>query len=296
MKKKKLTGVAAALSIILALSACGGQTAQTTTSATEPGAADTTAQQAEATTTAAPETTAGTIAPSIYTNADGSIDESNIDVPEETIKALEYIGESAPLLKQYFEKRNTVPLTYETTIITAAGEYVSNLYIKDSRHLVQYVKSPDGKVTQVIYNFDKAYELDPVEKVAIFQNCGEGSVVETVRNSIVSIDEHDVKNYSYVTGEEEYEGTKYDCVTMTMPGQSGEIKYYFGKSDGDLKYIVSPESVTRIDRFESAFTDSHLLEVPADYTLKSISEVVGDIGSEIKSQIAESKAAEEAAQ
>ncbi|MBQ9384866.1 MAG: hypothetical protein IJT87_11585 [Ruminiclostridium sp.] len=295
MKRMKLTGAAAALSLILALSACGTPTA-TTTAATEPGAADTAAQQGDVTTAATQDTSGGLITPSVYTNADGSLDESNIDVSEETIKALEYIGETAPLLKQYFEKRNLVPLTYETTVITSAGEYVSNLYIKDSRHLVQYVKTPDGKITHVIYNFDTAYELDPAEKVAIFQNCGEGSVVETVRNSIVYIEEDEVKHYDYVTSEEEYEGTNYDCVTMTKAGEQGSIKYYFDKADGGLKYIVSPESVTRIDRLETVFDSDALLEVPADYTMKSINEVVGDIGSEIKSQIAESKAAEEAAQ
>ena len=287
MKKMKLTCGAAVSALILALSACGGQSSDSTS-------ADTSAPEDAYVTTAPDDNTWKSAA--TYTNADGSVDESNIDVAQETIEALEYIGEKAPLLKKYYDKRNLIPLTYETTITKADGEYKTNLYIKDSRHLVQYVKRPDGTETRVIYDLNKAYELDPAAKTAITQNCGEGTIVETVRAAILYMEKEEAQQFDYETAPETYEGTEYFCVTMTKPGEDGYVKYYFGKDDQELKYIVTPAETTRIDRFETAFTDNDLLVVPSDYKLIPISEVVGDIGSEIQSQIAESQAEESKAE
>ena len=286
MKKMKLTGGIIVSALMLALSACGGQTAASTSDTS-----DTTVGSV----TTAPDDNSWKSA-ATYTLADGSIDESNIDVAPETVEALEYIGERAPLLKNYYDKRNLIPLTYETTTTRADGEYKSNLYIKDSRHLVQYVKRPDGTETRVIYDLNKAYELDPAAKTAITQNCGEGTIVETVRAAIIYLEKEEAQQFSYDTAPETYEGTEYNCVTMTKNGEEGYVKYYFDKNSADLKYIVTPAETTRIDRFETTFTDDDLFVVPSDYKQIPISEVVGDIGSEVQSQIAESKAQEAAAE
>ena len=83
MKKMKLTGGIIVSALILALSACGGQTAVSTSDTS-----DTTVGSV----TTAPDDNSWKSA-ATYTLADGSIDESNIDVAPETVEALEYIGE-----------------------------------------------------------------------------------------------------------------------------------------------------------------------------------------------------------
>ena len=258
--------------------------------------------EASKTTTAAPSPEATTTTAAVSVDEDGKKSQVVFDAGERedtTEEALAYLEKECPLFKKYLDMRRSVPLTFETTVGTADGEYKTGLYIKDAENFAEYSKDPAGNETTVLYMKDTAYQITSADKTVFKYDCGETevkSMSEAVRLSEIFLD--DVQSTSYSYGPYEYEGVEYHKVTIT-PAEGASSEMYFDINTDKLVLSVANGSVSMVDTFENSFTKDEIFNIPEDYEVKSFNEYLEELQQQAQqaaeSEAAESKAAEEAA-
>ena len=253
------------------------------------------------TTTQAPEATTTTTTAAVSVDEDGKASQVVYDGSREdtTEEALAYLEKECPLYKKYLDMRRSTPLTFETTVATADGEYKTGLYIKDAENFAQYSKDPAGNETTVLYMKDTAYQITSEDKIVFKYDCGEAevkSMSEAIRLTEIYLD--DVQSTSYSYGPYEYEGVEYHKVTIA-PEEGTSSELYFDINTDKLVMSVAGGSVSMVDMLENSFTKEEIFNIPEDYEVKSFNEYLEELQQQAQqaaeSEAAESKAAEEAA-
>ena len=277
---KKIIAVFALVCVFAAAGCNNGSAPNTTTAASDPAATTTTA--------------------AVSVDEDGKKSQVVFDAGERedtTEEALAYLETECPLFKKYLDMRRSVPLTFETTVGTSEGEYMTGLYIKDAENFAQYSKDPAGNETTVLYMKDTAYQITSADKTVFKYDCGEAevkSMSEAVRLSEIFLD--DVQSTSYSYGPYEYEGVEYHKVTIA-PAEGASSEMYFDINTDKLVMSVAGDSVSMVTKFENSFTNDDIFKIPEDYEVKSFNEYLEELQEQAKkeqeSQIAEMQAAEE---
>lgn len=188
-----------------------------------------------------------------------------------TEQSLTLIEKKAPLFKKYIEKQMHIPYTLVSEISDSSGKTTSGIYIKDESEMVVTTLKPDGAETRVIYAGDKAYQIETDTKTIYEYDCGEDSVKDSIRRSLMTIDFGEASKTKFVCDTATYEGTEYN--RETLKNGDVNVEYYFDKATDDLVYIVQSNSVTKILRFVSEFTNDELFNLPDGYERKSFDEL-----------------------
>ena len=226
------------------------------------------AASSETTTTAASEGSKQTVALS-------DDDDESAGVKDTTEEALTFLDGAAPLFGNYMRRRRTMPLTFETEVTVQGMTWNTKLYIEDEDTCAMYSEDPSGIATKVIYDDKKGYQIDYNNKQVYEQELSNAELrIQVDMQRLATLDYNEISASSYSTDTEEYEGTEYDCVTITEPNSGASGKHYFDKSTGKLVFSVSGDYVTKVIKFENSIDDKSVFEVPSDFTKKTYENLV----------------------
>lgn len=212
-------------------------------------------------------------------------DNSNVVVIDTTTdtsdEALEYLSSVVPLFTKYIRSRRTTPVTMETTIETESGTYISNIYIKDADHAVEYTVDPSGNETRVIFSGTMAHQIESATKTVYSQELGKIFVQNSVSEMMLPLDVSDVNGAVYSQGTGKIGDIEYNCegIQMSVTDADGNITatyqtvYYFDKETDKLVYSDSNGTLTKIEKLENTFDREDLFEIPSDYKVLSVDEL-----------------------
>lgn len=239
------------------------------------------------TTTAAPDTTQAADADSGEGHKVTAIAYEEEAREDTTVEALEYLSQVAPLYKAYLEKRRTVPLTLETTLVNESGTWKNGIYIKDEKNFAQYSIDPSGVKTTVIYKDGFAYQIDDEKRLIYTLELGDERFASTFDSfSLRIIYYDDVFGVDYLNDTQEYKGTEYDHVNIAV-SEDDVTDHYFDKATGDLVYTVSAGNESHIDKLENAVADDSVFELPADYEKKTFEDLMAELQTQAQTQQSE---------
>ena len=285
MKNRNFIGKAAAMLVccaVAALSGCGtGNDANVTGNGTSSEAAQTDAPDGTA------ETTKYQVTAVVY-----EVEQE----PDTTIDSILYLEDVCPLFAKYLNKRTGIPISLYSVTETNGERYEYGLILKDTETMAEYSVNSNGYKSRVIYDSTKAYEIDENERMVYYTNMDNDYLKSLVSGSIMKVPIDQVQTTQFSQETEVFKGTEYDKVTLT-PEEGEQSFYYFDKATGDIKYIVTGDSVTEINVLINDIYDESLFNIPTDYDTMSYDDYIAGLRSEaIASAEAEEAAAAQTAE
>jgi len=205
----------------------------------------------------------------------------NFGGEDTTDEAVAYLKTVVPYFSKYLETRMEYPLTYEAEITTAEGTQFAGIYIRDESSMVISAVNLFGSESKTIYTADKMYSVDGVEKIIYSGDYKEENSKRVVSANLLKIDVEQAKSCDYTSGEKTYNGVNYKHESISMGGAT--VDYYFDMNTGDLKYVVSDGSETKVLVLENKVKES-AFDLPEGYKEATLEEYYEKIQKELDAQ------------
>ncbi len=292
--KKFLSVILAAL--VITAAGCSGSDANTTTTTTTEAATTTTTAaveeatttEAEATTTTAETTTTTEVAETTTvvetteaetTPAETESDVDNPLITDEIREFIEAVRAEAPIYADFYEASSSLPVTLafnQEADLMGTGE-ITTVYMElGMASFDSFYVSTDslGSAMDIIIKDGKYYMVSAEEKTALYMEMTEDEAAEMNESMVASVKaSFDPSDATFETGEEEFRGETYLFEKITAD-EIGEIIVYADPATKEIKYFVS-QGVTMEVLVISDTIDESKFEIPADYTLIDMAEMMG---------------------
>lgn len=258
---KKFIALLTAAAMILTLSSCTSEPAETTTTTAAATPADTTTPEE----TDAPEETE---AP------------EETDAPAASGDPMEILKANVPIYANYLEEQTTLPFrigfAYEADLYgTGVASSITMETIVKSSEEMAVLTAADGTEQWVIINKDRYYMVSPAEKTALYMEIDDATraqLTETMASGLSNAVMFDAANATYETGTEEYNGTEYLFEKISAPEMEATV--YADPATKEVKYLISKGITMEVTAVTHDVDDS-IFEIPSDYTLVSMADALG---------------------
>ncbi len=289
MKMKKLLSVLLAAMIIAAAGCSDNGDADTTTTTT-------TDAEAEAiTTTAAETTTEATTTEAETTPAETEAAVENPFMTEEIKEFIEEVRAEAPIYADFLESSSSIPLTmglaYEMDVY-GTGEMSEVKMEMGMASPEKFYVSTDtaGIAMDIIIADGVCYMVSAEEKTALYMTMSEEEAASMSEEMTASVKaSFDASAAEYETGETKLDGTTYLYEKITAD-ETGEIMVYADTATKEVRFVSNQGIVMEITALSNSVDESKL-EIPADYTLIDMAEMMGTTDTEFNSGDASADAA-----
>lgn len=257
MKMKKLLSVLLATMVITA-AGCSGNN-----------------DSADSATTTAAE--AGTVTTTAEKNTVSSDD--NPLLSDEMKEHIRNVREGAPVYADFIETTSSFPLTMGFAVeqdVYGTGEPVKTEMLVGmiSAEKFYITSVTDGMAMDIIITDGKYYMISAEEKTAIYMDMSDEEASSMSEEMTASIKANfDASAATYETGETEFEGKTYLYEKINTV-EMGEVMIYIDKATNQVKYISS-QGVTLEITTVSSEVDESKFEIPADYTLVDMAQMMG---------------------
>ncbi len=252
----------------------------------------------------AQETTESTTAPTEETKGSSGNKVTEIayqspEVEDTTEQALAVLQEHVPLYYDYLKIRMNMPVTVEAVVTYEDGTYLkSGIYVKDEYTGAITTETSDGRLTKVIYTKNMSYQVNENDKTVYYLENKEESAKRNINAMLMTISTSDLNGCSFSQDTAEFEGVTYKHEVINNVISSDTSEYYFDQNTNELRYIISGNTVTRIDRADSIAADDSIFEIPSDYELILYDEYLEQLQQEAieQQQAAQAEQAEQTEQ
>lgn len=194
-----------------------------------------------------------------------------------TEEALAFLKEKIPLYTRYLETRRSIPLTYETAVVSEGARVKAGVYIRDEKTLAVSATDEDGNEIRVVYKDGMVYEIDAAERTIRYMSYSAENAAELVEGYRIKLKLSEVEKCSYVDDIEELNGVAYQH-EIIYDENSHPSNFYYDMETGDLRFIRIGEEINEVVVLNNEVKES-AFDVPTDYTMI-------DYGAQLSSEFA----------
>lgn len=201
---------------------------------------------------------------------DGKVTQVIFGSPEEeeedtSAEALAFLKEQIPLYARYLETRRSIPLTYETAVVSEGARVEAGVYIKDSETFAVSATDEDGNTIRVVYKDGMAYEVDEAERTIRYMKYSAESTAALVEGYRIKLKLSEVQKCTYVDDIDELNGVTYQH-EIIYDENSSPSNFYYDMETGDLRFIRVGEEINEVLVLNNEVKES-AFDVPTDYTM-----------------------------
>ena len=208
--------------------------------------------------------------------------EAAVDNPlmtDEVRAFIDAVKAEAPVYGDFLEKSSSIPVAMafnQEADLMGDGQITTAYMEIGMASFDQFYVSTDslGSPMDIIITDGKYYMVSAEEKTAIYMAMSDEEAAEMNESMTASVKaSFDASAATYETGEAEFKDATYYYEKIATD-EMGEIEVYADPATKELKYLVS-QGVTMEVLFVTDEIDASKLEIPADYTLIDMAEMMG---------------------
>ena len=192
---------------------------------------------------------------------------------------IDAVKAEAPVYGDFLEKSSSIPvaMAFNQEADLMGDGQITTVYMEiGMASFDQFYVSTDslGAPMDIIITDGKYYMVSAEEKTAIYMEMSAEEAAEMNESMTASVKaSFDASAATYETGETEFKGATYYYEKIATD-EMGEIEVYADPATKELKYLVS-QGITMELVFITDEIDASKLEIPADYTLIDMAEMMG---------------------
>lgn len=187
------------------------------------------------------------------------------DEEDTTEEAIAFLKEKIPLYTRYLETRRSIPLTYETAVVSEGARVKAGVYIKDAETLAVSATDEDGNEIRVVYKDGMAYEIAEAERTIRYMKYSPENAAKLIRSYCLKIKLSEVEKCTYVDDVDELNGVAYQH-EIIYDENSNPSNFYYDMETGDLRFIRIGEETSEVLVLNNEVKES-AFDVPTDYTM-----------------------------
>ena len=198
---------------------------------------------------------------------------------EELRTFIDAVKAEAPVYGDFLEKTSSIPVSMaiKQEIDMMGDGQITTTYMEiGMASLDSFYVSTDslGAPMNIVITDGRYYMVSPDEKTALYMEMTDEEAAEMNNSMTASVKANfDSSAAKYETGEAEFKDATYYYEKITTD-EMGEIEVYADPATKELKYLVS-QGITMELVFITDEIDASKLEIPADYTLIDMAEMMG---------------------